>query len=953
MALWVLLGMIFLIPPAWWAVGQIELHNDVENWLPSEDPQSQILTWYREQFPVENRVLVSWKGSSLNDPRVWRLAERLEGRKDANGIRRGGLPYVEEVVTPHDVIARITEDRAGPDVGANEAIRRVEGVFVGMGKLKLELTAAGLNRKKTVERVLAERIRDELGLEVQLTGPQTMDTVEFREEDAERPIQEFPEPDVHHVQLSWRGMKAGTAPAAAVKQLALSLRGRRTEQYPEGEPWVKSAFFFPGSPVAMYVTLSDAGEEEPDKAFAAMREAAEDVGIPLDEFHMGGRAVAGTELNEQVKRSAWNRAAPWFLLHRRSPLLLSLVVGIALSFLMLRSVRLALLVLMSAVYTVLITVALVPLTDGSMNMVLVVMPTLLYVLTISAAIHVANYWKHAAYQDRRTAVVEAVKTARLPCILAATTTAIGLLSLATSPLRPVRDFGLYSAVGCLVSLVVVLVCLPALLQFWPARRPESGEIERPGWRGLGSLIVRHWVPISSVSVIVFAGCVVGLRWFRTETKVIRYFPEETRVVQDYHDLEDNLAGIIPVDVVVRFDKTALDNSNILERIEIVREIEEKLRKHPEISGVISLPDFRPVHQPLPEDATPLQRMKYNRTVYTTEQKTKQAEARAKRFLTTSGKEMELHLDDGRRFTVSEGDELWRVTAQVAIMSDANYSELLDTLNGIVQSSLKYQPGGDHVITGMVPVFLRTQQAVLESLITSFALAFAVIAVVMMIVLRNPVSGLITMVPNLMPVGIVFGLVSWGGMAVDIGTMITASVALGIAVDGTLHLLTWFRKGIAAGQSRRDAIQNALAHCGPAMWQTSTAVGIGLLMLAPAELLLINRFGLLMASLIGAALLADVVFLPALLSGPLGYIIERGIRKSPGEPVFPAETTDDASQAPPETKRGDENHMPPAAAAKNNDEREQAASSSTSSTEPHIVKLQSSGSKDTGRILRLD
>ncbi|MEO1999007.1 MAG: MMPL family transporter, partial [Planctomycetaceae bacterium] len=149
----------------------------------------------------------------------------------------------------------------------------------------------------------------------------------------------------------------------------------------------------------------------------------------------------------------------------------------------------------------------------------------------------------------------------------------------------------------------------------------------------------------------------------------------------------------------------------------------------------------------------------------------------------------------------------------------------------------------------------------------------------MILLRNPLSGLITMVPNLLPVCVVFGLISWCRMAVDMGTMITASVALGIAVDGTLHLLTWFRAGIRAGKSRDTAIADALAHCGPAMWQTSCAIGVGLLVLFPAELLLISRFGWLMAALIGTALIADIILLPALLAGPLGKLIERAMQRT--------------------------------------------------------------------------
>ena len=131
-----------------------------------------------------------------------------------------------------------------------------------------------------------------------------------------------------------------------------------------------------------------------------------------------------------------------------------------------------------------------------------------------------------------------------------------------------------------------------------------------------------------------------------------------------------------------------------------------------------------------------------------------------------------------------------------------------------------------------------------------------------------------MLPNLMPVVLVFGLLSWMRLKVDIGTMITASVALGIAVDGTLHLLTWFQELVRRGMPVERAVGKALEHCGPAMWQTSAAVGLGMLALLPADLLLVSRFGWIMAALIFAALGADVIFLPALLGGLLGRLIQR-------------------------------------------------------------------------------
>jgi len=115
--------------------------------------------------------------------------------------------------------------------------------------------------------------------------------------------------------------------------------------------------------------------------------------------------------------------------------------------------------------------------------------------------------------------------------------------------------------------------------------------------------------------------------------------------------------------------------------------------------------------------------------------------------------------------------------------------------------------------------------------------------------------------------------SWFGHALDIGTMLTGSVAIGIAVDDMLHLITWFRLAIRQGKTREQSVIQALQHCGSAMTQTTLVIALSLLLLYPAELLLISRFGWVMATLLGAAWLSSVVLLPALLAGRLGRMIE--------------------------------------------------------------------------------
>jgi uncharacterized membrane protein YdfJ with MMPL/SSD domain len=129
-----------------------------------------------------------------------------------------------------------------------------------------------------------------------------------------------------------------------------------------------------------------------------------------------------------------------------------------------------------------------------------------------------------------------------------------------------------------------------------------------------------------------------------------------------------------------------------------------------------------------------------------------------------------------------------------------------------------------------------------------------------------------MIPNVVPAAIVFGILGWMGVRVDVGTMVTASVALGLAVDGTLHFLHVFRQELKPDVTREEAVARATAQCAPAIWQTSCAVGIGVLTLFPAELLLISRFGWVLASLVLAAMWGDLVLLPSLLNGMLGDIL---------------------------------------------------------------------------------
>ena len=858
----VIAGLLLLLPVFCLGLKDIRLKNDVESWLPSDDPNAIALAWYHDQFDAYDSMLVSWDTSSLADPRVEAFAAAVRN-----------VPGVVSAATPQMLLNRMRESRIPDEVAAE----RLRGILLGSGGVDVRLTGLGRDRRDAI----AESLRTEAA---EATGLRLSVDVVGGDDGG---------PDLR---LTWPNASADTDATRAVLAYLDAMTADRGDKR---APLIERATFTGGSPAAIAISVDSEAVKSRSQMLDEIRGAALSVGVPEDEFRAAGSPVAGSGLNQAVLKSAWNRDVPIWQVWRRSPVLLSGVLGVVLAYVMLRSLRLATLVLTVSIYTVIATLSLVAPTGGSMSMVLVVMPNLLLVLTMSGAIHLANYWKHSAHEGPRAAVARAVQLARTPCVMASFTTAVGLASLMTSVLTPVRDFGFYSALGCGISLFMILVGMAALLRVWPGTVGTRAKEDQRWWADFGRWLVRHSKAVSLACLAAFACGLFGLRYFKTETKVIRYFPDDSRIVADYGFLEENLAGIVPVTVLVGFQGDGWRPSDLQRQIQIVRSVEGAMADHPEVSGTLSLADFVPV----PEDGV-RGRAVLTRKIAAAVEKAVEGGAGSE-FITRPERPLVLSAGQPPVFDVrqpdEEGDvrlggEVWKVTAQVSLLSELDYAVFLDEVDALLAEVRAGVDVGDDrqvttLVTGTVPLFLRTQEAVLESLIRSFGLAFVLIACVMMTVLRSVRAGLLTMLPNLLPVAVVFGGVSIAGIAVDIGTMITASVALGVAVDGTLHMLTWFREETRAGSTRGEAIAVALSHCGPAMWQTSAAVGLGMFALMGAELLLVSRFGWLMAALIFTALIADLVFLPALLNGTLGRLIERRVPRDDAEEPATAEASE--------------------------------------------------------------
>jgi uncharacterized protein len=178
-----------------------------------------------------------------------------------------------------------------------------------------------------------------------------------------------------------------------------------------------------------------------------------------------------------------------------------------------------------------------------------------------------------------------------------------------------------------------------------------------------------------------------------------------------------------------------------------------------------------------------------------------------------------------------------------------------------------------VYTGIVPIVYKAQRTLLDSLIESTFWSFVTITPLMMLVARSIRGGLVAMLPNVLPVLVVFGAMGWMGVNVDVGSMMTASVALGVAVDDTIHYLNWFREELDRTGDRNAAILATYRHCATPTLQAAIISGLGLSIFALSTFTPTQRFGILMLAILWTGMIAELVFFPALLAGPLGAVFK--------------------------------------------------------------------------------
>jgi len=524
------------------------------------------------------------------------------------------------------------------------------------------------------------------------------------------------------------------------------------------------------------------------------------------------------------------------------------------------------------------------------------MPSLVYVATTSGAIHLANYYRD---QIAETGIVDgaagrSVHHALLPLSLATGTTAIGLATLAVSELVPIRMFGIFSAIGVVVSFFVLISFMPAALELFPPKlkvgksvddqsNADWRPIEASRWWRLGQWVTRHNGMVTMACLLVMGAVGYGMTRVESSVQLMRLFSPNARIRTDYRWLETHLGPLVPMEILVRMDEKDC-KLTFLERMELVGSIQREIGKLDEVGSSLSTITFgRNLDSGEGGDGMSGAAARAFGLGARTKRSVLNRRLMAHRQDFLNGDYLrEATLPDGRE------QELWRISARVSATKEVDYALFQRDLRTKIDPILANLGASGISVdyTGLVPLVYKAQHSLLDGLIFGFVTDFAIIVVVMVLLCRATSAGLVLLLPAAFPAIMVFGAMGWGNsllksldagtLLIDIGTVMAPSVALGVTVDDVVHFMLWFRRGIADGLDRKQAVMLAYKGCARAMYQSWGVIGIGLSVFSLSPFGPTQRFGHMMLAMLTIALVGNLVFLPALLAGPLGAVFSGSV-----------------------------------------------------------------------------
>ncbi len=518
------------------------------------------------------------------------------------------------------------------------------------------------------------------------------------------------------------------------------------------------------------------------------------------------------------------------------------------------------------------TVGLMSLVGMPLTMLSNILPAFLMCVGIGDSVHLLSVYRDELRHGRtpREGLVRSIATTGVPIFYTSLTTIFGLLSFQFASLDAIQEMGLAGAFGVALALVYSITFLPALVSFFPGTRLGAREHGTQDFldrfldrcmKASGDLDDAGRGPASGPAVrrrritLLAGGMVVGLAIFGTSLlrvyhNPLSWMPDDEPVKQSIQILDDQVGGTANVQLLIDgHSERGVKDLRLLNGLEALANhiaAYRDARVGPVVGNALSIVDVvketnRALHEgqqayyALPDD--------------------QRAVSDAFFMFENAGP------DELRRMATNDLSRA-QMTIRIKWLDATAYLPLTEHVE---EGIAEFIPEDATVrATGSIYTLVTTVSHLLTDLIRSFGAAFVVITLVMMLLLRSLKLGLISMLPNLMPILFIMGLMGGVGIPIDMNNLLVASIAIGIAADDTIHFMHHFRVHYAWSGNIEEALNRAMRHSGRAMVSTTIILMIGFFVYLGAGMYNIQRFGLLIGLTCFMALMSDLLYGPALI-----------------------------------------------------------------------------------------
>jgi uncharacterized protein len=512
--------------------------------------------------------------------------------------------------------------------------------------------------------------------------------------------------------------------------------------------------------------------------------------------------------------------------------------------------------IIAVVFTTVVTLSLMAITGTPFTIVTQIMPSFLLAVITGGAIHLlAIFYKDLSKtQDKKASLRYAMGHSGLAIVMTSLTTAVGLWSFSFSDLSPVADLGIFASSGVLIGLLFNLVLLPALISIMKIK-PHAAKEDAQDYTKMDTMLLsisristsypKAIVAITSVLIVVAIFFAAQLRFSHYP---LGWFPEEheSRVATEVVD--DNLNGSITLEIIIDTQKeNGLYEPEILNRIERASEYLNSIQTDTYFVGkTLSLVDvIKETNRALNE----------NKAEYYSIPQDKSLIAQELFLFENSGS------DDLEDFVDSSFSKA-RITVKVPYIDALEYNKFIDQ----VQTELNREFRGVATVslTGSSVLLSTIMDKSIRSSAISYLIAFGLITIMMIVLIGDVKIGLISMIPNTLPILFLSTIMVIYDMPLDMFTMLIGAIALGLAVDDTVHFMHNFRRYELQYNDVDKAVRLTLMSTGRAIVVTSIVLSVGFLVLLFASMNSMFNFGVLTASAIFIALIADFFLMPAIM-----------------------------------------------------------------------------------------